>query len=572
MENDKIAAIISEIADILEIQGENPFRVRSYRAAAQTLESLAENLELMVAEGRDLQTIPGIGEGISKKIVEIMNTGDCQEHRRLLQAVPVTLLELLKIPGMGPKKVSLVYRQLSINTLEGLEKAAQAGQLRNLPGIGQKTEEKILKGIEDLKKTAGRHLISHVWSVAESLRLHMKDCCEVDRFEFAGSFRRRRDTIGDLDLLVTGRSTTAIMGHFVQYPSIAEVQAHGETKASVRLSSGMQVDLRVLEPESFGAALQYFTGSQAHNIALRDRAKRLGLKVNEYGVFRVESDVKIAGASEEEVYAALGLAVIPPELRENRGEIDAAERGTLPHLVEIQDMRGDLHMHTRDSDGRCDLEDLVSRAEKLDYAYIAITDHSRSVYVAHGMDEKRLLRQMAAIDRFNASSKSSVRVLKGCEVDIRTDGTLDMEEEVLDQLDLVIAAVHSSMSMPRDEMTERILAAFSHPCVKIFAHPTGRILLQREPYAVDIERLILGAKEHGIWLEINAYPGRLDLSDTYCQLAKARGVRIVINTDAHTLDQLENMHYGVFTARRGWLEKADVINTLAFNQLQKELI
>jgi DNA polymerase (family X) len=571
MDNSEIAAIFEEIADILEIQGDNPFRVRSYRNAARTLESISERLERMVAEERDLLSIPGIGEGIGKKIVEIVLTGDCNEHRRLLQQIPQSLLELLKIPGMGPKKVGLVYRQLGIETMDQLSQAAAEKRLRDLPGMGQKTEEKILKGIEDLKKTEGRSLLSTISATAEAFSAWLRQCPQVVQLEFAGSFRRRRETIGDLDILVTGPASAPIMERFIAFPGTTEVLAQGETKSSIRLQSGLQVDLRVLEADHYGAALQYFTGSQAHNIALRDRAKRRGLKVNEYGVFRLDSGEYLAGRSEEELYRALGLAFIPPELRENQGEIEAAESGTLPALVGEGDIRGDLHMHTQDSDGKCALEELVSCAEQMGYEYIAITDHSRSVYVARGLDEQRLLRQMSEIDRFNRQRRRPPFVLKGCEVDIRTDGSLDLDEEVLAKLDLVIAAVHSGMNMPVDEMTERIVSAFRRPCVKIFAHPTGRILKRREPYAVDMQRLVEAAAKHGVALEINAYPGRLDLSDVHCRLARSAGARLAIDTDTHSLDQLNNMRYGVYTARRGWLEKTDVLNALPLAALRKAL-
>lgn len=563
MDNHRIAIILGEIADLLEIGDDNPFRIRSYRNAALNVESCAENLTARILEGREIREIPGIGEGIAGKIREIVQEGDCQEHRQLLQKMPAGLLDFLKIPGIGPKKAGLFFRELALASVEELESAARQGRLRSLPGISQKTEEKILQGIEGFKKTAGRTLWSEAESVVLEIESHLKSLPQVRRLEVAGSFRRRRETVGDIDFLLIGRPAEAIFKAMTDFRGVKEVLARGETKCSIRLQQGLQVDLRTLPAESYGAAWQYFTGSQAHNIALRDRAKRLGYKVNEYGVFSLSDEKIVAGETEEEVYRRLGLSWIPPEIRENRGELELAAQGIVPDLIEQKDIRGDLHLHTHASDGQFSLEEAIFHAEALGYEYLAVTDHSISLSVARGLDAKRLQLQMKQIDDWNRKKGVSHRVhlLKGCEVDIKADGSLDLPEELLLQLDIVIAAVHSHMNMPAEEMTERIVRAISRPCVHILAHPTGRILLQREPFAMDMEKILETAARHGVAMELNAYPARLDLNDIHCRSAAERGVGIAINTDSHSPKHLAFMRNGIFQARRGHLQKDQVLNT-----------
>ena len=573
MNNSKIAGILNEIADLLEIQGANPFRIRSYRHASQTIEACREDIASRVRNQQDLTELDGIGESMAQKLQEIVREGDCREHRQLLEQIPAGLLDFLKIPGLGPKKAGLIYKELHISTLSQLEQAATAGKLRLLPGMGQKTEEKILHGLEVLKKMAGRVLWIEAEVEAQAIRQALEACPQVQKLEIAGSYRRKRDSIGDLDFLVIGSPAEPIMQSFVGMPEVKEILASGETKSAVRLDSGLQADLRVVPQASYGAALQYFTGSQAHNIALRERAKRMGFKINEYGVFQEPEGARCPAETEEEVYKILGLAWIPPELRENRGEIERAMSGSLPVLIELSDIRGDLHNHTKASDGSCSLEELLLWGDCLGYEYLAVTDHSKSLTVANGLDERRLRMQMEQIDRLNSAKNKIHRVhlLKGCEVDIKADGSLDLDEDLLSELDLVIAAIHSHMSMAQDEMTERIITALAHPCVHILAHPTGRILMHRESFALDMDRIFSAAARYGVALELNAYPARLDLNDLHCRTATEKGVSVAINSDSHAIDHFHFMRYGIFQARRGWLEKRNVLNSLPHADLLKTL-
>ncbi len=574
MNNSRIASIFSQIADLLEIQDENPFRIRSYRRAAQAIESCAEDLASWALHRGDQPLhLPGIGSGMSQKIREIATEGRCREHQDLLGRLPSGLLDFLRVPGLGPRKTGLIYRELGISTLAQLERAAREGKLQALPGMGAKSESKILRGIEDLKKVAGRVLWIEAEQEIQEIRTRMTACPEIQTLEVAGSFRRRRDTVGDIDILAIGSIAEPVMETFCSLPAVKEVLARGTTRSSIRLESGLQVDLRLVPPESFPAALQYFTGSQAHNVALRERAKRSGYKINEYGLFREPEDAPCPIAGEEDLYRICGMDWIPPELRENRGELEASAAGRLPKLVEWQDIRGDLHNHTRDSDGACTMEELALWADCRGYEYLAITDHSKSLTVAHGLDERRLLRQMEEIDRWNARADKPfrVRLLKGCEVDIKADGSLDLDPEVLSRLDLVIASVHSHMSMPRDEMTERIVRAMSYGCVHLLAHPTGRILLQREPFDLDMEKIFGAALRWGVALELNAFPARLDLDDIHCRMAKEKGVKVAINSDTHAAEHFHFLRYGVFQARRGWLEKGDVLNTQSLDELRATL-
>ncbi len=568
MENKQIADFFATIADLLEIQGENPFRIRSYRNAARILADMSESLTGMVKSGRDLQEIPGIGEGISKKIVEIVETRKLKFLEEQMAKVPAGLLELLRVEGLGPKKAKLFYDKLGIGTLDKLEEAAKAGKLRELEGMGEKSEEKLLKAIQNLRRGLGRFKLSVGLTYAEALVEHLKRVKGVKRVEPSGSLRRRCETIGDLDILVICDKTCPIMDRFTSYDDVEEVIAKGETKSSVRLRCGLQVDVRVLEAGSFGSGLQYFTGSKAHNIALRSRANDRGLKLSEYGVFEIASDKKVAGKEEEDVYDVLGLPLIPPELREDRGEIEAAEKGRLPKLIELSDIRGDLQMHTKESDGKDDIGDMVEAARQLGYEYIAITEHSKAVHIAKGLDEKRLAAHLKRIDKLNAAL-SGFRVLKGIEVDILPDGRLDLSDDILKECEVVIASVHSRFAMEEKEMTQRIIRALQNPHVNFLGHPTGRLILEREPYKVDLKEVIRAAVDNNVIVEINAYPDRLDLRDVDAKMAKEMGAKISISTDAHAKLQLELMKYGVFTARRAWLEAKDVLNTLPLPRLLK---
>ena len=570
MENKTIADIFTEIADILDIQGENPFRIRSYRNAARTIEDMSQSLEDLVKAGKSLEEIPGIGKSISEKIQEILATGKCRSLEELRSQVPPGLTELLKLEGLGPKKVKVLYEELEVDSVDRLEKAAQAGRLRHLPGMGLKTEAKILKSVEHYRSGMGRFKLSVGFQYAEALLKHLKGTPGLKRLDPAGSFRRRRETIGDLDILAICGKSCKVMDRFTRYGDVDEVLANGETKSSVRLKCGLQVDLRVLEEESYGAALHYFTGSKAHNVTIRERAKEMGLKVSEYGVFRAKDEKRVSGAEEEEVFKAVGLPLIPPELREDRGEIQAAEKGKLPRLIELSHIRGDLQMHTTASDGKNSILEMAQKGKELGYAYIAITDHSKAVRVAGGMDEKQLAKHLKEIDKANGQI-SGIRILKGVEVDILADGTLDLRDDILEECEVVLASVHSRFNMEEGEMTRRVIKAIQNPNVKILAHPTGRLILEREPFKINLKEVIQAAIDHGVIMEINAYPDRLDLKDVDARMARDMGAKLAIDTDAHSTLQLELMKFGVFTARRGWVEARDVINTLPLEGFLKTL-
>jgi DNA polymerase (family 10) len=570
MENKGIADIFTAIADILDIEGENPFRVRSYRNAARTIEDLSQSLESMVKTGMDLEKIPGIGKSIREKIEEIISTGKCHFLEELRVQVPAGLTEFLKLEGLGPKKVKVLYDQLGVDSVDRLEKAAQAGRLRNLAGMGLKTEEKVLKSIEKYRAGVGRFKLSVGFIYAQALLEYLKEVPGVRRLDPAGSFRRRKETIGDLDILAICARGCQIMDRLAKYGEVAEIIAKGETKSSVRLQCGLQVDVRVLDEESYGAALHYFTGSKAHNVAIRDRAKELGLKISEYGVFRSQDDKRISGTKEEDIFKAVGLPLIPPELREDRGEIQAAEQGMLPRLIELSDIRGDLQMHTTATDGKNSIAEMAQKAKEMSYAYIAITDHSQAVRVAGGLDEKGLARHLEEIDKVDAQV-SGFRLLKGVEVDILQDGSLDLQDDILKECDVVLASVHSRFNMEEKEMTRRIVKALKNPNVNILAHPTGRLILEREAYKVNLKEVFQAALDYGVVLEINAYPDRLDLRDVDARMAKEMGAKLAISTDAHSAAQLAMMKFGVFTARRGWIEAKDVINTLPLEKMRKIL-
>jgi len=570
VENKSIADLLTEIADILDIQGENPFRVRSYRNAARTIADMGQSVRAMVRAGEDLEQIPGIGKSLQEKIEEIVSTGKCGFLEELRAKVPPGLTELLKLEGLGPKKVKLLYDELGVDSVDRLEKSAQAGKLRDLPGMGLKTEEKVLKSIEQYRAGMGRFKLSVGFTYAQALLEYLKGIPGLKRLDPAGSFRRHRETIGDLDLLAICGRGCKVMDRFTTYGDVAEVISEGETKSSVRLKCGLRVDVRVLEEESYGAALHYFTGSKAHNVAIRERAKDLGLKVSEYGVFRAKDEKRLSGANEEDVFKAVGLPFIPPELREDRGEIQAAEKGKLPKLIELGDIRGDLQMHTSATDGKNTIAEMAQKAKEMGYAYLAITDHSKAVRVAGGLDEKRLAKHLQEVEKAGGKIPG-IRILKGVEVDILADGSLDLKDDILKECDVVLASVHSRFNMEEGEMTRRIIKAIGNPHVSILAHPTGRLILEREAYKVNLKEVFQAAIDHGVVLEINAYPDRLDLRDVDARMAKEMGARLVISTDAHSTGQLELMKFGVFTARRGWVEARDVINTLPLPPLLKIL-
>jgi DNA polymerase (family 10) len=571
--NADITAVFTEIADLLEIQGANTFRIRAYRNAARILGDLPQEARLLVERGDDLTRLPGIGSDLAGKISEITTTGHCSLLDRLHRELPPAITELLKIPGLGPKRVKALYHDLDVQTVEQLHRAAQDGRIRALPGFGEKTEQNILQAVEAHASQSRRFKLATAAQYAEALRAFLQAIPGVQQVVVAGSFRRMRETVGDLDILVTAAPDSTVMHspvmqRFTAYDEVAEVYSAGETRASILLKCGMQVDLRMVAQASYGAALHYFTGSKAHNIAIRRSAQQLGLKVNEYGVFRGAK--RIAGESEESVYRAVGLPWIPPELREDRGEIEAARAGRLPQLVELADLRGDLHAHTKASDGHDGLRDMALAAKALGLEYLAITEHSRRLTVTHGLDPIQLAKQCDEIDRLNAQL-DGITLLKGIEVDILEDGSLDLPDAVLARLDLVVGAVHSRFDLSRARQTERILRAMDHPHFTLLAHPGGRLIEKREPYDVDMLRIIRHAKQRGCFLELNAHPERLDLLDSQCQSAREEGVLISIDSDAHSTFDFSNLKFGVGQARRGWLEKADVLNTRPLAALRKLL-
>jgi len=564
MRNVEIANLFNEIADFLEIKDENPFRIRAYRRVAQALEGLSEDIAA-IAERNALQDVPGIGKDLAAKIQEYLTGGKIEYLEDLRKEIPVGVVELMGIHGVGPKTAKLLYEQVGVESVEKLEELVKAHRLAGLPGIKAKTEENILKGITVWRSGRERMPLGTALVLAESVLGELRKLREVNQISPAGSLRRMKETVKDIDILVTSKNPARIMDVFVGLPNVAEVLAHGETKSSVRLRENIQVDLRVVEPECFGAALQYFTGSKQHNIRVRELAQRKGLKVSEYGVFNEKTNRRVAGKTEEEVYGAIALPFIPPELREDSGEIEAALEGQLPVLVSLEDIRGDLQMHTIWSDGAHSLADLAAGVRARGYQYMGVTDHSKSATVAGGMNAEEVLQMMAEVRALNTTLKG-FRVLAGCEVDIKGDGSLDFPDEILRQLDLVLVSVHSRFKMRREEMTARIVRAVQHPLVHILGHPTGRLIGERAPYEVDMEAVLKAAQAAGTAVEINASPSRLDLSDLHARRAKELGIPIVISTDAHTISQLDHMRYGVSVARRAWLRPEDVLNTLPARQ------
>jgi DNA polymerase (family 10) len=568
MKNKDVAVLLYEIADILEIQ-DVKFKPQAYRRAAQNIESAGEDIENIHQNGK-LKDIPGIGEAIANKIEEFLDTGELQYLDKLKSEVPEGLLAMLEIPGLGPKKVALLHKELGLSTIEELKSACENHKLEGIKGLGTKTEENILRGIQLLKSGEGRFLLNIAQEHGEELKAHLKTLKSVKKIELAGSLRRRKETIGDIDILVSSIKAEEVMNHFVSYDAVAEVVMKGNTKSSIRLGDDMQVDLRVVPKESFGAALQYFTGSKEHNVKLRKLAISKKLKINEYGVFKKDTEEKIAGDDEKKVYKALGLDYIPPELREDNGEIELAQKMKFPKLIELKDIKGDLHVHSEYSDGIASIRELVEAAKWLDYSYIAICDHSESLKIAGGLSKKELKRQVQEIQKLN-NEIENFHVLCGLECNINSDGSLDIQPGLEKELDFITGAIHTSFNMKEKEMTKRIITAMENEKMKVFAHPTGRLIQRREAYSVNIEELIDSAKENEVFLEINSFPDRLDLNDTNIRFARARGVMFSIGTDTHNIGHLGFMRYGVSTARRGWLEKKDVINTMSTSKLKKLL-
>jgi DNA polymerase (family X) len=578
MDNRAIAKILRETAQLLEIDGAIIGRYRSYERAAELIDSLPGSIAALVQEPKKLEELPGIGERMAEHLKEIVENGDYSLRRKLLKKYPETLLDLLTLQSLGPKKVALLWKTFKAATVADVEKLAREGKLRDLAGFGEKSEQNILKAVEVFKKSSGRFHIHVAEAAAAAIIEHiLKAGKGVESVTPAGSLRRGKETVGDLDLLLTlaegytsQKHVDAVAKHILEFPGIDQTLAHGENKVSFTLENALQVDVRLLEKENFGAALLYFTGSKEHNVALRGRANDIGYTLNEYALATLKGEKRVAGRSEEEIYAKLKLDFIPPELRENTGEIAAAEKHKLPHLICLEDMKGDLQMHTTASDGKNSIEEMAEAARALGHEYIAITDHSKAVTVANGLDEKRMAAHIKKIHAANERGLG-IHVLAGAEVDILKDGTLDYSDELLAQLDVVVCSVHSYMNLDRSAMTERMLAAIENPYTQIIAHPTGRLLLRRDPFDYDMEKNLEACAKHGVAMECNSYPDRLDLNDVYLRMCKDRGVKVVISTDSHNTSNLSFIRYGVTMARRGWLEKADVLNTLPLEKLLEAL-
>lgn len=570
MENQEFANIFWDMAEFLELKEDNPFKIRAYRKVAQNIESLSKSIDEIYAQGgiSALLKIPGIGEHIAKKIEEQIKTGKISAYQKLLKAFPKGFLDLVNIQGMGPKTALLLYKKFKIDSPAKLEKAAKAGKLQGVPGMGVKKEENILRGIDLKKKSRGRFLLDDATAHAELIVEQLKKLKEVKKILPCGSLRRGKETVGDIDILVVSDKPTKIMDTFTKLSAVKDILAKGSTKSSVILKNNMQADLRVVEEKSFGAAAHYFTGCKAHNIHIRKLAQQKGWKVSEYGIFR--GNTQIGGTKEEEMFSKFGFQYIPPELREASGEFEAAKAGKIPKLIEEKNIKGDLHLHTRATDGANTIEQMALAAKALGYEYIAITDHTESTRIAGGLTEKEVLAHIKKIKAANKKIKG-IEILAGAEVDILPDGKLDYPDEILKQMDIVIAAIHSRFKTPKQEMTQRITKALENKYVNILAHPTGRLINEREAYEVDMEKVLQAAKKNNVAIELNTHPKRLDLTDVNCRRAKELGVKIVINTDAHSIDQLELMKYGVITARRGWLEAKNVINTLPLAKLRKLL-
>ena len=566
MKNQEIAEVFYQIADLLEIKGELPFKIRAYRRAAQRIETLEMDIEDVYRQGK-LMDIPGIGEGIAKKIKELIETGKLEYLERLKKEIPEELIKLMEIPGVGPKKALVLYKKLGITTVDQLREACEKGRLRSLEGFGELTERNILRGIEMLERSKGRFLINVAYENGIRIVDYLKKNRDVLNISIAGSLRRMKETIGDIDILVSSLNPDSIMDDFVKYPDVKEILVKGSKKTSVILRDGIQVDVRVVKPESFGAALQYFTGSKEHNIQIRNIAVKMGLKINEYGVFKKETEEYIAGRTEEEVYKAIGLDYIEPELRENRGEIELAQQGKLPKIVRYEEVKGDFHIHSTWSDGTASIEEIARKAQEMGYEFVGIADHSASLKVAYGLSEEKVLKKIQEIRKLQ--ERFDVRIFAGTECDIKPDGSLDYSNKILKELDFAYAAIHSRFKMGEKEMTERIVKAMENEYINILAHPTARMIGKRDPINVDLERIFEVARETNTFMEINAFPDRLDLNDVHAKMAKERGVKLAIGTDSHSLDHMRFLKFGTAMARRGWLEKKDILNTYDLREIEK---
>jgi len=567
MDNKAIAGILYETADLLEIDGADSFRIRSYRNAAEAIEAQTLQIADVINEPKKVLAIQGIGKGMLLNLQEMFKEGKLPLHAELLKKYRPSMLELLKIQGLGPKTIALIWSAYQVSDFEGVAKLAKEGKIRELPRMGEKQEQKLLKAIEDYRRIAGRFLLDAAEREAQKITDHLREYPGVERVTPAGSLRRGRETVGDLDILVTGKACCddqarqTLIDHIIKLPGLMEIIASGANKVSFRLRAGMQVDVRLLPPESFGAALQYFTGSKAHNVALRQRALKMGFTLSEYSLAQLDTERPVAGKTEEEIYSKLNLDYIPPELRENLGELDAAASHTLPALISRADLQGDVHMHTVETDGRNTIEEMAEAAAGHGYKYMAITDHSKNLAFANGLDDKRAVEHIKRI-RAASDANGKIRILAGIEVDVLADGSLDLSDSVLEQMDIVIASVHSHFNQGPTEMTDRLLKTLQNPNVSLLGHPTGRLLLRRDAYAFDIDAILKEAARNKIAMELNAYPDRLDLSDRHLRLAKQHGVKIVINTDAHHTSHLDKIRFGILEARRAWLTKDDVLNTL----------
>jgi DNA polymerase (family 10) len=568
VQNSDVSDIFNKMADLLEIEGANPFRVRAYRNAARVVSSLPRNVSDMIESEKDLMELPGIGADLAGKIKEIAETGSLAQLKELENKTPPGLSRLMNVAGLGPKRVKALNQKLGVTNLKALKEAAEKGKVRKLEGFGKKTEQAILEQVEDTEAKEERIKLIEAEQRARSFVKYLKKAKGVKEITLAGSYRRRNETVGDLDILVTCKKGADVMDRFVGYEDVTRVVSKGTTRATIVLRSGLQVDLRVLPQVSYGAALHYFTGSKTHNIAVRKLGVKKKLKINEYGVFKGKK--RIAGKTEKEVFSQVDLPYIEPELRENWGEVEAALKGRLPHLIALDDLRGDLHAHTEETDGHASLKDMAYAAKERGYDYLAITEHSKKVTMAHGLNAERLTEQIKRIESLNAKLKGMV-VLKGIEVDILEDGSLDLPDEILKELDLTVCSIHYHRKLSRKKMTERVIRAMDNPYFNIFAHPTGRLINERKPYEIDLEQIMEAAKERGCFLEINAHPDRLDLSDRHCKMAKDMGLKLAISTDAHSIVDLDFIRYGVDQARRGWLEPEDVINTRSLKDLKSVL-
>jgi DNA polymerase (family 10) len=566
--NSEVATVLKEIGLLLQVEGKDKFKFLAYLRGVRSINSLGEDIT-SVKERGELTKIPGIGKGLAEVITDYLETGEVPLLRELRTRVPVKVLDLDAIPGVGPKTIKLVYEKLGITDLEGLERAALEGKLSGLPGLGKKTEEQIISGIGLVRTGLDRTILAEALETASGIKRELEKIPGIKRLELAGSARRRRETIGDLDILVEASDPKLVMDTFVGHSDVSSITAHGDTKSSVRLSGGLQVDLRVLPEDSFGAGLQYFTGNVDHNVHLRSIAKKKGLVLNEYGLFK--DDEKVAGEDELGIYKALGLPLIVPELREDTGEIEAAQKGELPKLIDLAEIRGDLHSHTDQSDGRNTIEEMLTAAEAKGYEYYCVSDHTQSLTIANGLDEERLLKRIDEIDDLNASGKWKMKILKGAEVDILGKGELDILDDVLAQLDVVTISVHSRMKEDRKTMTERVRHALENKYVHILGHPTGRLILKRKAFEIDLDTVFETAAKHNVVMELNAHPKRLDLNAGNLRAAKRAGLKISVNTDAHRISELDNMQFGIYEARRGWLEKEDVINTYPLKKMMSLL-